>query len=382
MFEDTKKENKYTDDQSEETNLGVGSLTPSELKQIRGEESKTLSAPPLSKDFNERMKKLHNKGRKRGKRYSWIGILVSVMIGGAGLYFGYYLLTDVKTITSEIDKKNNQSEKKLASIEDPDNICAGDYCCLASLKKINRSGFSQVDRAQECESGFIMKQLDCEESLKWCEPISENNKTTQAVTNLSEWISYQDIKEGYQFRHPPQFEITQNPLATSTKTLDSFSLFDPDIKRPVLEIMQTTITLNEWLSQTVSQDYLDRHHIPEEFTQIKDVFSVNDITIGKINGKKYEMIVCLENDCETMNTLLWEKDNAMFVFKNPKSDEALVRQILNTWQFTSDMDEDQDGLTNQEEDKYGTDKNNPDTDGDGFSDGEEVINGFNPLSEG
>ena len=34
------------------------------------------------------------------------------------------------------------------------------------------------------------------------------------------------------------------------------------------------------------------------------------------------------------------------------------------------------------EEFYETDKNNPDTDGDGFLDGEEVENGFNPLGEG
>ncbi len=31
---------------------------------------------------------------------------------------------------------------------------------------------------------------------------------------------------------------------------------------------------------------------------------------------------------------------------------------------------------------YGTDPNKPDTDGDGYLDGEEVTNGYNPLGEG
>ena len=43
------------------------------------------------------------------------------------------------------------------------------------------------------------------------------------------------------------------------------------------------------------------------------------------------------------------------------------------------IDKDEDGLTNLEEYKYKTDPNNRDTDGDGFSDGEEVGKGFDPA---
>ena len=43
------------------------------------------------------------------------------------------------------------------------------------------------------------------------------------------------------------------------------------------------------------------------------------------------------------------------------------------------IDSDCDGLTNAEEKLYGTDPNNPDTDGDGYSDGIEVASGYDPL---
>lgn len=45
-------------------------------------------------------------------------------------------------------------------------------------------------------------------------------------------------------------------------------------------------------------------------------------------------------------------------------------------------DPDNDGLNNAEERLYGTDPNNADTDKDGFPDGEEVKNGYNPLGAG
>ena len=45
----------------------------------------------------------------------------------------------------------------------------------------------------------------------------------------------------------------------------------------------------------------------------------------------------------------------------------------------ADTDLDGDGLSNLEEFLLGTDIDNPDTDGDGISDGVEVANGRNPL---
>lgn len=45
-------------------------------------------------------------------------------------------------------------------------------------------------------------------------------------------------------------------------------------------------------------------------------------------------------------------------------------------------DSDNDGLTDEEEEQYGTDPNNPDTDGDGFDDLTEIEGGYNPLGPG
>jgi hypothetical protein len=48
----------------------------------------------------------------------------------------------------------------------------------------------------------------------------------------------------------------------------------------------------------------------------------------------------------------------------------------------ANFDSDKDGLTDNLEAFYGTDKNNPDTDGDGYNDGDEVNNGYDPLVAG
>lgn len=48
----------------------------------------------------------------------------------------------------------------------------------------------------------------------------------------------------------------------------------------------------------------------------------------------------------------------------------------------SNLDNDHDGLTNLEEEALTTDRQNPDTDGDGYSDSNEVENGYNPIGAG
>jgi len=55
--------------------------------------------------------------------------------------------------------------------------------------------------------------------------------------------------------------------------------------------------------------------------------------------------------------------------------------LVNVGVGSSDVfhDRDQDGLTDEEEYMYGTDINNPDSDGDGYRDGVEVESGYDPL---
>lgn len=47
-----------------------------------------------------------------------------------------------------------------------------------------------------------------------------------------------------------------------------------------------------------------------------------------------------------------------------------------------DEDTDEDGLSNRDELLFGTDPNNPDSDGDGYLDGNEIKRGYNPMGEG
>ncbi len=67
-----------------------------------------------------------------------------------------------------------------------------------------------------------------------------------------------------------------------------------------------------------------------------------------------------------------KKDENVPVLEDEKSEEV---------EIDKELDSDQDGLPNYIEKVLGTDVNNSDTDGDGYSDFEEIKNGYNPLSD-
>jgi len=70
-------------------------------------------------------------------------------------------------------------------------------------------------------------------------------------------------------------------------------------------------------------------------------------------------------------------------FKNLKVDLNLKPDQANINPFLEkDADWDNDGLSNREESYWNTDPNNPDTDGDGYLDGEEVSSGHDPKVPG
>ena len=61
------------------------------------------------------------------------------------------------------------------------------------------------------------------------------------------------------------------------------------------------------------------------------------------------------------------------------TEEWNIMQAITYSGSSRGVDTDGDLLLDVREKELGTDPNNPDTDGDGYSDGEEVANGFDPL---
>lgn len=71
-----------------------------------------------------------------------------------------------------------------------------------------------------------------------------------------------------------------------------------------------------------------------------------------------------------------------FVLETGNSSYAAGLHVLVPEGLDYGTDTDSDGLTDDQENYFGTDINKPDTDGDGFKDGDEVENGYNPNGTG
>jgi len=87
-------------------------------------------------------------------------------------------------------------------------------------------------------------------------------------------------------------------------------------------------------------------------------------------------------------TITMSDFNQPIVISKPEEAEDLIEAILHSAlpapepNISYGCDSDQDGLNDEMETFYGTDPNNPDTDGDGHSDGNEVSRGYDPLLPG
>ena len=64
---------------------------------------------------------------------------------------------------------------------------------------------------------------------------------------------------------------------------------------------------------------------------------------------------------------------------SPTSPAGLGKSVVTAVSGQTDTDTDSDGLSNSDESKYGSNPNNPDTDADGYLDGVEVKNGYSPT---
>ncbi|HTW96996.1 MAG TPA: thrombospondin type 3 repeat-containing protein, partial [Candidatus Methylomirabilis sp.] len=103
-----------------------------------------------------------------------------------------------------------------------------------------------------------------------------------------------------------------------------------------------------------------------------------------IKTSSKEILVQATSYMIKLNDTYWLNVDLAVFNKDKKayqSEVADFNKIIQSLTLKPALDSDNDGLSDAEEAKLGTNLNNPDTDGDGYLDGSEVINGFNPLGK-
>lgn len=88
---------------SNETSRGSTREEGKEIAKNSANKPKSIAPPPpVVTEFDHRIKKLRDIGKKRGKRYSIIGIIASFIIGMGVMGAGYYLFTEIINISGEV----------------------------------------------------------------------------------------------------------------------------------------------------------------------------------------------------------------------------------------------------------------------------------------
>ncbi len=138
-------------------------------QKLGGEEPKSLAPPPPAiSNFEQRIGKLREKGKKRGRRFSKIGIIVSFFVSLGAMYLGYYYLTDIINITEK-------AEENIA--ETPNIRRGGDKKLVLSDKwKICKQNQDCVETKQnccDCNNGGIQDAINRQYLLGWEDILKE-----------------------------------------------------------------------------------------------------------------------------------------------------------------------------------------------------------------
>lgn len=316
--------------------LGQGNNIPANLASTFGSGIGSGAAPKpvnpgLGEEFDQRMQKLQEKGKKRGIKFSRIGMIVGSIIGLVMMGVVYYLLTDVIGYTEKAQEssvnipaigRENKNEKKdkviNLQISSEMLACQGDDDCIAVQAQ-----------CCPCDKGGVMTAINKNFQSAWDEEF--NNKCTEAVCEGAvNCPSGRAFCDGLQCRFVEVEELIETASGTASTT---------DTINPAesAEGAENTFVENTAIND-IDQDGLTDADEMELGTDLARPDTDGD---GILDGEEIKLKI------------------------NPNM-----------------PDTDGDGIQDKDELTLGTDPNKFDTDGDGYGDGSELINGYNPIGEG
>ena len=280
-----------------------------------------------SKNLEERIEGLNQNGNKFGKKkksYSMIiAILILVFVGGVAVG-SYYFRNDI------VNFLNPKEETKKVD-------CAMD--------------------TKECLDGSFVNRIspDCE--FAECPEIIEDK--------TADWQTYRNKEYGFEFKYP---NTLLEPQKMESNSDYSFAFYPKETGGDRLIIGYIT---KERVSSSNAECLKKTDNQNNE--SIKTLNTEATINWTKFTGTKMPIgHACIQ----------YSDGGIVFLTFYLINDESklIFRELISTFKFLQDTDN--DGLFDDEEEKYGCDINNPDSDSDGYLDGDEVKNGYNPMGEG
>lgn len=331
-------------------------VLPSEKLQIKGDDSARHPLPDSDKamsDFEERMRGLYDKGVKRGKRYSIIGIAGSLLILIIMVAVGYYLWSQVKDISSKVESREQttlelmnatSSTSDLTDLNKTPTVLAEWKTCT-----VNDDCLETQAGCCSCSNGGEQTAINKSYLANWEGEINAACQPSDCAAIVP------SCKAGSVFCENGNCVFKAGECANeggSAGTLNS-----PEFCCSGLKLMEG------W-----SGGYDGDCALTPTSTDTKICSNCGNLVCDINNGEN--KCNCPE-DCHAITT------NGEETLIGSSSVETSSSESVEL-----DIDSDDDGLLDRDEIRLGTDLNNPDTDSDGFMDGDEVRNGYNPNGTG
>lgn len=213
---------------------------------------------------------------------------------------------------------------------------------------------------------------------------STQTLATNNLLDVEQWQTIENNKYNYIFKVPAEWRKSSVINEEQSNKLEEISFKDQDnnsLFRFIIFDNSHQLSLDSWLSsiQQITSDQLQPFTL---YNQPAYKFIDNQrqqYVIYALYGNQVYALTFNEAQDETIKQV----NNYILVnFKFIQLEETIQKEEPAAPQFTTAIDSDHDGLTDLEEELYGTDKSKRDTDADSYTDGDEVANLYNPLKPG
>ena len=186
------------------------------------------------------------------------------------------------------------------------------------------------------------------------------------------------------------FEKTYNISATELRTKIEEFRNNPEKCRELIDNLVNSSEIEIWIGKTdgfVHRIKTDLNLDKDFFSELPEIiFDDKENHNNKNNTDKTKTSINMSYKISfDFNMFDFNKPVKISKPKDAENFSDVIMEISKMFDSTTsyfENDSDLDGLTDDLENYYGTDINNSDTDGDGYSDGDEVNNGYDPLVPG
>lgn len=317
--------------------------------EIKLEQPKTsVSRVNALSDFKERLDMLESKGRKRGHRYSIIGLIYSLVICTAVLASGYYIIKEINEFAAQTQEIITEAaDSGRTAIHRPkikpawksceqneDCVETSRECCTCAAggrqSAINKLYLGQWNDllADQCADRVCAGSSQCAYGLAVCE-------------------------HGYCiFKEATTTAADETPVCISEAQVQAVDASPAECCSGLTRIAPASKLTADGACLLETDSFV--------------CLACPDGTCGALENN----CNCPQDCAAATNTLEASAVSLASTSSASAASEALAG------------DSDGDGLNAEEEARYGTDPDQADSDNDGFSDGDEVRRGYNPLGAG